>query len=105
MMENVDTVGCCSPCCTHNTCFPDCCGMCGESAIVHSSGCCGCLCKRWKMIPGLKSAREFVDATRHAKSSKVKMREMINKFISSKNYYYDSLIVRIKLVFCKLLLF
>jgi len=69
IMKNVDKAGPCTPFCTHNTCFPDCCGMCGESVVIHSTGLM-CCCKHWEMLTGLESADAVVSAIESAKSHK-----------------------------------
>jgi len=46
VIQHADVAGCCTPCCTHNTCCPDCCGLCGGTVILHEEtpSCCSCLC-------------------------------------------------------------
>ena len=70
--ENASRVKCCSPICTHNFCFPECFGMCGESVALYSRGSVGGLCcRRYVMINGLDDADRFVAEYRKVKYERV----------------------------------
>ena len=70
--ENASHVKCCSPICTHNFCFPECFGMCGESVALYSNGSMGGLCcRRYVMINGLDDADRFVAEYQRAKYERI----------------------------------
>ena len=69
-LENAQRARCCSPCCTHQQCFPDCCGICGQSLVVYSTGFCGgCCCRKWQLYPGLADADAAAAAINAARAA------------------------------------
>lgn len=64
-MQNADKAGPCSPCCTHNHLFPDCCGLCGETLVLHNGT--PFWCCNHTMIRGLHSAEELKAAITEAR--------------------------------------
>lgn len=67
-IANVAKAGCCSPCCTHNSCCPTWCGLCGEAAIFYNNCCC-CF-KRWFSVPFLVSADALIQQVEQAKTAR-----------------------------------
>jgi len=63
-----DKAGVCTPCCTHCSCCPTWCGLCGE-AVVFSDKCC-CCCKTWFMAPFLVSADALIQQIDEAKNAR-----------------------------------
>mmetsp|Transcript_16726 Transcript_16726/g.23259 ORF Transcript_16726/g.23259 Transcript_16726/m.23259 type:complete len:181 (+) Transcript_16726:87-629(+) len=67
--QNSGKAGPCFPMFTHCSLFPDCCGICGETLILYSTGKCGGLCCRtWIALPGLEDAQAISDAIHSAKA-------------------------------------
>ena len=56
--ERAGRAECCSRACTHCSCCPTCCDLCGQSAFIHSDSVC---CRTWRVVPHLADARAFAD--------------------------------------------
>jgi hypothetical protein len=50
-IQNAAVAKCCSPMCTHNQCFPDCCQCCGESLVLYETPIPCCLCSLCETKP------------------------------------------------------
>jgi len=71
MTGNVGRASFCQPICTHNTCFPTCCDMCGEAVVVYKRDICKRICCGGHiMIPNLENADALVDQIKGAAKAK-----------------------------------
>jgi len=95
IVQNAAVAGMCTPCCTHNLCCPDCCGMCGQTVVLYESSpgmtdclCCSC-CKVFHtsanvgqipraccvkshvILPCIKDAERLVEAINTARNERL----------------------------------
>jgi hypothetical protein len=69
LTQNAAKATACAPFCTHCSCFPSCCDLCGECLVIHSDGKCGGLCcRKFSMLPGFEDATSAANAIMQARA-------------------------------------